>query len=539
MTDAMNEHPDKSTERTEAWLFARDILGRDSEPQYSKSVGVSPSREQLEWLAAISPRHAEELTRLRSAEAAARHDRELLQWAAQISSHAEDKRRALEREEAAGRDPRGSMGEINAIGNVIGNTDTNSWLDEWNEFDHPRDDKGRFTSKGGSSGGGSLTGGNKTTGLSEPIPANPSNPSHWYLPSDAKGEWLGDKGESTFRLKTPVDVNGKLIREIEFTGGIPILDKFALPGNTATIVLTGDHPTDLRHAEEAWRNLNPGKKLPENAHHDLLHATEQTVVIDGKKTKVIVGKMHLIPTEANEAVFHQGSANIAKKYYQANGVDAKAVARVAKEEARLAGKSGTIVSRALRKITPGKVTKGLAPLVGRSIARAIPIVGSGLAVLEFADNAEAHGVGGAILRATPVLSDLISAVDVGSDLARETRDEADAAAGAALQQMNEPSRKAWELADEQTIAAYDELAPEIRVTNPPQSHEGAGLVDPDEITAALHAYREAMQNANFKRNVGIKRFDFEAAADHNKRQLRQRLERAGQKRSPKPRGPIG
>ncbi len=105
--------------------------------------------------------------------------------------------------------------------------------------------------------------------------------------------------------------------------------------------------------------------------------------------------------------------------------------------------------------------------------------------------------------------------------------------------LNEPSRKAWEQADEQTIAAYNELAPQIKVTNPPQSGDGSGLVDPQEIATALHLYREAMHDANFKRNVHVKGFDFDAAAAHNKQQLRRRLERASQKRSPERRGPIG
>jgi hypothetical protein len=317
------------------------------------------------------------------------------------------------------------------------------------------------------------------------------------------------------------------------------LDKFALPGKTATIILTGDHPTDLRHAEQAWRNLNPGKKLPDNAtfHHDLLHATEQTVTIDGKKTKVLVGKMQLIPTDVNSAVFHQGSASVAKKYYEGLGVDARSVARLAKEEARVAGKSGTIVARALGKIKPGEIAKGIAPLVGRSIVRAIPIVGSGLAIVAFAENVEAHGVGGAVARATPVLGDLISAYDLGSELAKQIRDDADAAAGDAQRKLNEPSRKAWEQADEQTIAAYHEMAPQIRVTNQPQSGDGVELVDPHEIAAALHDYREAMQSANFLRNVHLKGFHFDAAAAHNKQQLRNRLERASQKQGPMRRGP--
>jgi hypothetical protein len=111
-------------------------------------------------------------------------------------------------------------------------------------------------------------------------------------------------------------------------------------------------------------------------------------------------------------------------------------------------------------------------------------------------------------------------------------------AGEAQRQLNEPSRKAWEDADEQTIAAYNELAPQIKVTNLPKSDGGAGLIDPHEIATALHEYREAMQNANFKRNVQLKGFDFDAAAAHNKQQLRQRLERASQKRGPAQRGSM-
>jgi len=270
----------------------------------------------------------------------------------------------------------------------------------------------------------------------------------------------------------------------------------------------------------------------------ILHVAEQTVTIDGKKTKVLVGKMQLVPTDINRAVFHQGSASVAKKYYQGLGVDVRSVARLAKEEARLAGRSRTVVSRALGKIKPGQIAKGLAPLVGRSIARAIPLVGTGLAVLEFADNVEAHGIGGAVARSTPALGDLISATDLGSDLARQIKDETDEAAGAAQAQRNEPSRRAWEEADEQTVAAYNELAPQIKVTNPPQSGDRGGLVDPHEIAAALHEYRQEMQHANFKRNVGINGFDFEAAAAHNRQQLRQRLERASHKRGPAARGPM-
>ena len=503
------------------------LLGKPIPDPAAKAKQARVEREHLEWLAQISTEHEAQLRKLQSAEAEARHQRELLEWLAQISTEHAAKLRRLKVEEYEAQEAQQRWEHYYE--------DYSAPITEWNEVDHPR--RGYGLHPGAWVGKGV---GGSAAGSVERTAANPSDPSRWYLPSDAKGEWVGAKGHSTFRLKTPVKVNGKLVRDIEFTNGVPVLDKFALPGNTATIILTGDHDTDIIHAKEAWRNLNPGKELPKNAtfHHDLLHATEQTVTIDGKKTKVLVGKMQLIPTEINSAVFHQGSASVAKKYYQGLGVDVRSVARLAKEEAGLAGRSRTVVSRALGKIKPGKIAKGLAPLVGRSIARVIPLVGTGLAVLEFADNVEAHGIGGAVARATPLLGDLISAYDAGSDLAKQIRDEADDAAGEHLRRLNEPVRKAWEEADQQTIAAFHELAPQIKVTNQPLSEGGEGLVDPQEIAQALNIYRNQMQQANHLRISKVKGFDYAAAATHNKQQLRQRLERASQKRGPAPRGPM-
>ncbi len=300
---------------SEAWLFAQAILGRPIPRVIRPEAKAKTQREELGRLARFSYRHAEELRRLQSTEANARRDRELLEWTAQFSAEAQDKFHVIQQIEA--QESRASHANERFA-------ESDSHVIKWNEADHPRAPKGtlkggQWVPKGGGGGGTSSSDG-KIARSAERVAANTSDPSRWYLPSGAKGEWVGAKGDSTFRLKTPVDVNGKLVHEIHFTKGVPVLDKFALPGNTATIILTGDHTTDLRHAEDAWRNLNPGKDLPANAtfHHDLLHATEQTVTIDGKKTKVLVGKMQLVPKAVNDAVFHQGSASVAKKYYQAH-----------------------------------------------------------------------------------------------------------------------------------------------------------------------------------------------------------------------------
>jgi hypothetical protein len=366
---------------------------------------------------------------------------------------------------------------------------------------------------------------------------SPNDPTHWYLPSADKGEWLGAKGDSAFRLKEPINVNGRLVREIQYMKGLPVLEKFALPGKTASIVLTGDTKTDIRNAKSAWQELNPGKPLPEGAtfHHDLLHVAEQTVTNEGKKTKILVGKMHLVPNELHKTVFHEGSASVAYKFYRGLGMDIDAVKRLAAKEAPLAGKAGSEVGRAVKKIVPGKLTKGILPFIGRGVRRVLPIVGTGLAILEFPANVEAHGVAGAVARATPVLGDLISAHDLGSDLAKQITDDANEKLSANLRALNEPVADAWREASQQTIQAFNELAPQIEVTN---EYGQNGLVDPDEIKDALRIYRSEMQHANYMRNAGAKTFDYAARAAQNKEEFKERLTRACQQNGPRRGGPA-
>ena len=55
---------------SEAWLFPQAILGKPVTSPSRAKAEARAEREQLEWLAQISPRHADQLRRLRSAEAA-------------------------------------------------------------------------------------------------------------------------------------------------------------------------------------------------------------------------------------------------------------------------------------------------------------------------------------------------------------------------------------------------------------------------------------------------------------------------------------
>jgi hypothetical protein len=497
---------------SDSWLFAQALLGKSVAPAPVGCAGARTEHERLNRLAQFSTVHERELRELWRVGADARRGREQLEWLAAISEEHASKLRGLAEGRSAG------------SGMQTGSADSPTW-EEWDSTDHPR--------LGGPPNAGWFASAGRGSGASPG--SNASDPSRWYLPSDEKGKWLGKKGESKFRLKKPVDVNGKLVRDIEYHNGVPVLDKFVLPGKTATIVLTGDSDLDIKHATEAWQKLNPGKELPKKAtfHHDLLHATEHIEMVDGKKTKVLVGKMHLIPSEANKLVFHQGSASAAKKYYEGLGASTmSAIKRLAKEEASIAGKEGSIVLRAAGNIKPGRVAKGLLPFVGRNVARAIPIVGTGLAILEFADNVEAHGLDGALVRTVPVLGSLVSAHDLGTDLAKEITDDANAGAAEHERELNDPVDRSIELANDQTIDAFNELAPQIKVTNQRQS-EHEPLVDPHEIADALKIYRGKMQQANLLAIEGAPGFDYDAAAARNKRELRQRLQQASQKNAPR------
>ena len=541
-----------------AELLARALRGEPIPRIISPEEAAEAARKQLERLAQFSSWHAEELSRIRAAEAEARSERESLEWAAQISSRAEAKLRALQQQEATERAAWRQAEEYVA------------WLHEiWDSSKHPRggfsQNRGWWSPAGGSGSAapgqdsdasGSTTwhpasttdklaasGGSGAETAPQALFAAADDAQRagnaaaastdWYLPSEDKGTWLGKKGESTFRLKEPVSVNGKLVRDIEFKKGLPALDKFALPGKTARIILTGDSDADIRHAEEAWKQLNPGKKLPERAtfHHDLLNVTEHIETIDGKKIKVLVGEMPLVPTEIHQPLHHQGSASAAARYYEGIGNDTKdAIKQLSKKQASVAGTAEDFVARAAKKIRPGKVAKGLLPFVGRTVLKALPLINTGLALLEFSDNVQAHGVGGAIVRATPFLGSVITAHDVGTDLAKQITDDAKASVSAHDREINAPVDQAREEANRQTLDAFHELASKIQVTNLPESGTGQ-LVDPEEVKDALNLYHGRMMEANQLRIEKKAGFDYNAAATENMDDLKRALEHASQKRA--------
>ena len=92
------------TAPTEAWLFARLIRGEYIPPIIHPEARARAKREELERLARFSSSHAEELSRIKIAEADTLRERESLEWAARISTRAEEKLQTLQQQEAEERE---------------------------------------------------------------------------------------------------------------------------------------------------------------------------------------------------------------------------------------------------------------------------------------------------------------------------------------------------------------------------------------------------------------------------------------------------
>ena len=124
--------------------------------------GPRPTREQLEWLASISDRHRDELRRLQSAEAEARHQRELLAWLAQISPRHERQLHGLLSEEAEAREAQERCKWLVESSNVQ--------EAQWDPSRHPRgafpQNRGWWSPTGGSGGASSKP--DRPGGSSEP-----------------------------------------------------------------------------------------------------------------------------------------------------------------------------------------------------------------------------------------------------------------------------------------------------------------------------------------------------------------------------------
>lgn len=283
-------------------------------------------------------------------------------------------------------------------------------------------------------------------------PPNAGGPPRGRLPR-SDGNWDGARGTSVWRPNHPIKLkNGITITKVPYRDGMPVFDEWSK--GDVKIAITGEPGFDRSNALRAWQ-ANGGGKLPDDYvfHHDGL--TTETIRYKGRD--VLVGRMQLVPAGLNRRVPHIGSAAAARFFA---GKDKRELKRLAKE----------INEMALKGIGPlTKVAKRFKSLLAKGakrIGRIVPLVGGVLVILDFTEDAEAHGIGGALIRSTPLLGDVVTLYDVASDLADEIKSGADQEFQDNLERINKTSREAHRAAASVTLQVFNDIARRVHVTNP-------------------------------------------------------------------------
>ena len=266
------------------------------------------------------------------------------------------------------------------------------------------------------------------------------------------GSWEGARGEGIWRPSKPMVLkDGTKIERVIYRDGKPVFDEWSK--GEVTIAITGDPKFDQPQAIRAWHANGGGIIPPDHMfHHDGLI----TETIRYKGAAVTVGRMQLIPSGLNR-VPHIGSASMARDLVKGRENAAKQLANELNDLA-IRGKGPLLKSV--------KRFKSLIAKQAKRIGRIIPLVGGVLVILDFKENAEAHGIGGAVIRGTPLLGDIVSLYDVVSDLADQIKSDAEREEESHRERVNRTVNQARQAAAEVTRKTFEELAGQLRVTNP-------------------------------------------------------------------------
>jgi predicted nucleic acid-binding Zn-ribbon protein len=308
---------------------------------------------------------------------------------------------------------------------------------------------------------------------------------------------------------------------------MPVFDKWSK--GEVTIALTGQHGFDRTEAIKAWTANGGGSFKGYVFHHDGLVLSKITF----KGTELPVGRMQLVPEQLNKLA-HVGSASQAKGMI----VDEARARDLVREVNELSIRN----QGPLRKIA-GRFMSKLPKVAKRIVRTAIPVIGGLLVIIDFSENAEAHGVGGAIIRGVPLLGDVVNVYDVASDLATAIEEEADESVRGNQERANQATREATKAAATLTVEEFDKLSKQIRITNPYfeagslqeplealyndmhtlilLQREGKNIAYPDDATSEQKQTESAF---NMKLRMARERFE---------REVRQRIERPG----PRPQRP--
>ncbi len=276
-----------------------------------------------------------------------------------------------------------------------------------------------------------------------------------------KGNWIkGAEGNGVLELANPIMLdNGAKVTHVEFMNDYPILDPWALPDEDVVIAITGDNKLDQREAR-AMREQTRGSLTKGYTYH---HDGNFTELAKHRGKKVFAGRMQAVPAALNGLLPHNGSSALAR----ALGVS-KDIAREVNELARR-GKGPLI-----------KMQRRIATTIARRVSKfgkAIPIFGGLITLYFFAEEVEAHGLGGALVRATPLLGDIVTAYDVGSEIAAQIEQQAEEDLKGAYRAVNDAVTIAHVAAQKATADAFNEIGGRLRITK--------RYIQPDEVLDAL------------------------------------------------------
>jgi hypothetical protein len=292
------------------------------------------------------------------------------------------------------------------------------------------------------------------------------------------GRWEGTPGNGIWRPSKPVVLkDGTKIERVIYRDGMPVFDEWSK--GEVFVALSGEFGFDRAQAIRCWHG-NGGGELPGGFmfHHDGL----VTEVITFKCQEIYVGRMQLIPEDLNLKVPHLGSASAARHLAAARKNSTKRLADELNELA-LRGKGPLLKS--------AKRFKSLIAKQAKRIGRIIPLVGGVLVILDFKENAEAHGIGGAIIRGTPLLGDIVSLYDVASDLADQIKSDAEREEESHREHVNRTVNQARQAAAEVTLKTFEELAGRLRVTNP--------YFEAESLKSPLEEYFETVRSLTWSR----------------------------------------
>ncbi len=190
--------------------------------------------------------------------------------------------------------------------------------------------------------------------------------------------------------------------------------------------------------------------------------------------------------------------------------------------------------------------KSLLAKAAKRVGRLVPIVGGILVIIDFTENAEAHGVGGALIRSAPMLGDLVTVYDVASDVAAQVEAQAAEDIAQGLEDANRSVQDAHESAATLTVQEFRRISKKVRVTNP--------YFDPESLKEPIRNYYETVlilyhlrsqeQHIRYPAGATVAEKAAESAFRMKMRMAREELEREIREQvekpaEPAPRGPIG